>query len=114
MNYTASEVESAVFFLERGELAPMVRVSAHVPVRDVLGVDRLIKLGAAPYTVIRRGAVVSGYDVRVTRQDVIRDAMAWWIVRHGRYVMRSKAAQAARAARDAELWNPIDYYLSCF
>jgi hypothetical protein len=113
MNYTAVDILKAVD-LEPVRGGPLVRVTAYVPLLYVLGVDRLVKLGAAPYTVIRGGAFVSGYDVRVTRQDVIRDAIAWWMVRHGRYVMRSKAAKAARAARDAEQWNPLDDYLSCF
>lgn len=113
MKYTSTDIERAGR-LDPSDPGPLVRVTAFVPLRHALGVDRLVQLGAAPYVVIRGGGFVSGYDVRVTRQDVIRDALAWWVFRHGRYIMRSKAARAARVAAQAERWNPIDHYLSGF
>lgn len=102
---------------DRGE--EFVDVVVRMPLFYAIAIDRFLKLGMLPDAVLRQGrqvpvwrlpqAEVSAYEF--TYEDVIFDALMWWMVRKARSLERRRVGRAREFARRAEWWNPVDDHL---
>lgn len=98
----------------------LVEVVVHMPLRYALAIDRFLKLGMSPDTVLRgEGCYVPVWALphseismyEFTYEDVIFDALMWWMVRKSRSLERRRVCRARQLACRSEWWNPVDDHL---